>query len=307
MAPDTAGDPMTGLRWTHKTTAKISRHLRAKGLRVSPTTVGRLLKQLGYSLRVNHKQIPRNRHKCRDQQFKYMKRLRAAFAREALPIVSVDTKKRELVGQFKNAGVAWNKEPIRVNDHDFRSDAKGVAVPYGILDLQANRGHVSIGVSHDTSRFAVHAIATWWARAGRMRYPQADRLLVLADNGGSNGSRVRSWKLELQQQVCDRFNISVTVCHYPPGTSKWNPIEHLLFSQISRNWAGRPLDSYETILNYIRSTTTRKGLKVKAVLDHHQYETGVKIPADSMARVHLKPHRTLPAWNYTLSPAAASA
>lgn len=306
MVHDTAGDPMTGLRWTHKTTAKIRRHLRAGGIRVSRTTVARLLKKLGYALRVNHKQIPRSQHKHRDQQFRYIKRLRAAFARISLPIVSVDTKKRELVGRFKNAGTAWCKEPIRVNDHDFRSDAVGVALPYGILDLQANRGHVSVGVSHDTPEFAVRALASWWARAGRMRYPKADRLLVLADNGGSNGSRVRAWKLQLQDQLCDRFNLSVTVCHYPPGTSKWNPIEHLLFSQISKNWAGHPLDSYETVLKYIRTTKTRTGLRVKAKLDRRQYQTGVAIPADSMAKLHLEPHRVFPEWNYTLHSAAAS-
>ena len=307
MAHDTAGDPMTGLRWTHKTTEKIRRQLRSVGINVSRSTIARLLKQQGYSLRVNHKQLARGDHEQRDRQFQYIKRLRKSFTESNRPIVSVDTKKKELVGLFKNPGAAWDKEPIKVNDHDFRSEGKGMAVPYGVLDLRANRGHVSVGVSHDTSKFAVHAVATWWARAGRMCYPQADHVLILADNAGSNGSRIRAWKIELQTEICDRFNVSVTVCHYPPGTSKWNPIEHRLFSEISKNWAGRPLDSYETVLNQLRSTRTKTGLRVKATLDRRSYQTGRKITAADMAVLHLKPHRTLPAWNYTLTPASASA
>jgi hypothetical protein len=307
MVHDTAGDPMTGLRWTHKTTEKIRRQLRSIGINVSRSTIARLLKQLGYALRVNHKQIARGNPEHRDRQFQYIKRLRQAFAKRDLPIISVDTKKKELVGLFKNPGAAWGKEPIKVNDHDFRSDGKGMAVPYGVLDLRANRGHVSVGVSHDTPQFAVRALATWWARSGRLLYSQADHLLVLADNGGSNGSRTRAWKIELQTRICDRFNVSVTVCHFPPGTSKWNPIEHRLFSEISKNWAGHPLDSYETVLNHLRSTKTRTGLRVKATLDRRCYETGRKITAADMAVLHLKPHRTLPSWNYTLTPASASA
>jgi len=298
---------MTGLRWTRKTTEKIRRQLRSIGIRVSRSTIARLLKEQGYALRVNHKQIACGCHEHRDRQFRYIKRLRQSFAKNDLPVVSVDTKKKELIGRFKNPGAAWGKEPIKVNDHDFRSDGKGMAVPYGVLDLRANQGHVSVGVSHDTPQFAVRALATWWARAGRMLYPHADHLLVLADNGGSNGSRARAWKIELQTAICDRFNISVTVCHYPPGTSKWNPIEHRLFSEISKNWAGHPLDSYETVLNYLRSTKTRTGLRVKATLDRRCYSTGRKITAADMAVLNLEPHRTLPSWNYTLTPAAASA
>ncbi len=307
MAHDVAGDPMTGLRWTRKTTEKIRRQLRSVGIRVSRTTIARLLKLLGYSLRVNHKKIARCSSEYRDQQFRYIKRLRTSFARNAQPIVSVDTKKKELVGLFKNPGAAWVKEPTKVKDHDFRSEGKGMAVPYGVFDLQANRGHVSVGVSHDTPRFAVQALATWWARVGRMLYPRADQLLVLADNGGSNSSRARAWKIELQTRFCDRFHISVTVCHYPPGTSKWNPIEHMLFSAISRNWAGCPLESYETILKYIRSTKTSTGLRVNATLDARHYQTGIKINKADFATVRIRPHRTLAAWNYTLSPASSSA
>lgn len=180
-----------------------------------------------------------------------------------------------------------------------------MAVPYGVLDVLANRGHVCVGTSHDTPQFAVHALAQWWRRTGRARYPTADHVLVLADNGGSNGSRTRAWKLQLQTQLCDRFHISVTVCHYPPGTSKWNPIEHRLFSEISKNWAGRPLDSFETVLNYIRKTKTETGLlSVTATLDRRMYETGLKITTADMARLHLQPHSTLPAWNYSLRPAS---
>ncbi len=306
MAQDTAGDPMTGLRWTHKTTEKIRHQLRSVGILVSRSTIARLLKQQGYSLRVNHKKIAHGNPEHRDQQFQYIKRLRKSFAKDNLPIVSVDTKKKELVGLFKNPGAAWGKEATKVNDHDFRSQGKGMAVPYGVFDICANRGHVSVGVSHDTPEFAVRALVTWWARAGRLRYPQADHLLILADNGGSNGSRPRAWKIELQTRLCDRFNLSVTVCHFPPGTSKWNPIEHRLFSEISKNWAGHPLDSYETILNHICTTKTKTGLRVRATLDRRYYPTGRKITADDMAVLHLKPHRTLPLWNYTLNPASAS-
>lgn len=296
---------MTGLRWTHKTTRKIRRALEKAKIFVSHTTIARLLKQCGYSLRVNRKLIALAKSEHRNRQFEYIKRLRRAFAKDALPIVSVDTKKKELVGRFKNPGAAWCKQPIQVNDHDFRSDSKGMAVPYGLWDVSANRGHVCVGTSHDTPQFAVHALAQWWRRFGRARYPAADHVLVLADNGGSNGSRNRAWKHQLQTQLCDRFQISVTVCHYPPGTSKWNPIEHRLFSEISKNWAGRPLDSFQTILNYIRTTKTNSGLRVTANLDRHQYETGLKVAPLDMATLHLQPHPTLPAWNYTLRPASA--
>ena len=305
MADDTAGDPMTGLRWTHKTTEKIREALKAANIHLSRTTVARLLKRQGYSLRVNSKQIARRLCEQRDRQFKYIKCLRRAFTKDTLPIVSVDTKKKELVGLFKNPGAAWCRKPIKVNDHDFRSDGKGMAVPYGVFDLKANRGHVCVGMSHDTPEFAVHALVEWWGRIGRRRYTTADRLLVLADNGGSNGSRVRAWKHQLQTQLCDRFQISVTVCHYPPGTSKWNPIEHRLFSEISKNWAGRPLDSFDTILNHIRTTKTNTGLSVTATLDRRHYPTGLKVTAADMATIQIKPHRTLPKWNYTLRPAAA--
>lgn len=307
MEHDVAGDPMTALRWTRKTTEKIRRQLRSFGIRVCRTTVAKQLRQLGYSLRVNHKKVARRVNaEHRNRQFQYIKRLRGSFLSDHLPVISVDTKKRELVGNFKNAGRTWEKEPILVNDHDFRSDGKGIAVPYGVFDIGANRVYMTVGVSHDTPEFAVHALATWWARAGRMRYPKATRVLVLADNGGSNSSRARAWKIELQR-LCDRFGISVTVCHYPPGASKWNPIEHRAFSAISLNWAGRPLDTYETVLKYLRSTTNQKGLQVRATLDKREYLVGAKVAARDFEAVNLTPHRTLAAWNYTISPTARSA
>lgn len=299
---ETAGDPMTGLKWTHKTTEKISQSLRSIGIEICPQTVARLLREQGFSLRVNSKQVSRVACPHRDRQFRYITRLRNAFSRDDLPIVSIDTKKKELIGQFKNAGRAWSKHAIAVNDHDFRSDGKGMAVPYGILDVRANRGHVIVGMSHDTAEFAVSSLARWWKTEGRKRYPKASRLLVLADNGGSNGSRVRAWKHAVQTHLCDPLKLSVTICHYPPGTSKWNPIEHGLFSEISKNLSGRPLDSYETLVNYISTTTTKTGLRVKASLDRAQYETGVTITEEQMAAIRINRHKTLPDWNYTIRP-----
>ncbi len=302
MAPDTAGDPITGLKWTHKTTGKISRRLRRAGICVSARTVARLLQELDYSLRVNRKMIATVSSPDRNRQFEYIGKKRRAFRKEGLPIVSVDTKKKEMLGVFKNNGRIWADGPIRVNDHDFRRDAVGMAIPYGVFDPQANRGHIFVGASHDTSQFAVDALARWWKRDGRRTYPDAQRLLVLADCGGSNGPRIRFWKYALQKGFVDVFRLSVTVCHYPPGASKWNPIEHRLFSEVSKNWAGQPLDSRETMLNYIRTTKTSTGLTVKATLLEGEYPTGVKISDSQMENVRLRRHRVLPAWNYTIHP-----
>ncbi|MGI0028496.1 MAG: ISAzo13 family transposase [Nitrososphaera sp.] len=302
MQHDTAGDPCSGLKWTRKTTGKIRDELAKAGIPVSRSTVGRLLKHLGYSLRVNHKKIARGSPETRDRQFRYIAQLKEAYQGEDLPVVSVDTKKKELVGRFKNPGRVWTQTPLLVNDHDFRSDAKGRAVPYGVFDLGANRGRVVVGTSHDTPAFAVDALVDWWIREGRRRYPAADHLLVLADNGGSNGSRVRAWKYALQTKLCDRFGFAVTVCHYPPGASKWNPIEHRMFSEISKNWAGRPLESFETILKYIRTTQTVTGLRVGATFNPRDYPTGVQIDDHALARINLARHDVLPDWNYTLGP-----
>lgn len=301
MKNEIAGDPMTGLKWTRRTTQKIADELQALGIRVCPKTVGRLLKQMGFSLRVNHKKLARS-GPDRDEQFAYIAEMRESFAQQGLPIVSVDTKKKELVGNFKNGGANWQRVPVLVNDHDFRSDAKGIAIPYGIYDVQANRGFVFVGMSYETSEFAVQSLAKWWIYDGRRRYPEARKILILADVGGCNGSQRRAWKYELQNRLCDRFGIAVTVCHYPTAASKWNPIEHRLFSEISKNWAGRPLDSYEVILNYIRTTTTSKGLRVKAYLDKTFYTKGLKISDREMKTLNLAKRQIQPKRNYTLSP-----
>jgi len=298
---ETAGDPMTGLKWTRKTTEKIAAELKKLGIIVCGKTVGRILKELGYSLRVNHKKISSGSSLYRDAQFKYIDAQRQLFKEMGAPVVSVDTKKKELVGNFKNNGETWTKHPIEVNDHDFRSQAQGIAIPYGIYDVNANHGAVFVGTSYDTSEFAVSSIEKWWRYIGQYSYSENEELLILADGGGSNGSRVRSWKQNLQK-LCDRHKIKITVCHYPPGTSKWNPIEHRLWSEVSKNWAGRPLESYQTILNYISTTKTSTGLKVKAYIDTREFKKGIKISDQQMKQLSLDNHDTLPKWNYTISP-----
>ena len=302
MKHETAGDPMTGLKWTQRTTEKIAQELGSLGIEVSAKTVARLLKRMGFSLRVNHKKLSRGSGDTRDEQFAYIAEMRELFSDRRCPIVSVDTKKKELVGNFKNGGAAWERQPRLVSDHDFRSDADGIAVPYGVYDVRANRGSVFLGMSSDTPYFAADSLAKWWVYNGRTRYPEARRVLVLADGGGSNGYRTRAWKHGLQTRLCDRHGLTVTVCHYPTGTSKWNPIEHRLFSEISKNWAGRPLDSYATIVNYLRSTTTSTGLAVKAYLVRRDYAKGVRISDAEMAALKLRRHDTQPERNYTLSP-----
>ena len=298
---ETAGDPMTGLKWTRKTTEKIAAELKKLGIIVCGKTVGRILKELGYSLRVNHKNISSGSGPDRDAQFKYIDTQRQRFKEMGAPVISVDTKKKELVGNFKNNGETWTQHPIEVNDHDFRSRAQGIAIPYGIYDVNANHGAVFVGTSYDTSRFAVSSIEKWWRYIGQYRYCENKELLILADGGGSNGSRVRAWKFELQK-LCDRHRIKITVCHYPPGTSKWNTIEHRLFSEVSKNWAGRPLESYQTILNYISTTKTSTGLKVKAYLDKKEYKKGIKISDQQMKQLNLDKYDALPKWNYSISP-----
>ena len=302
MEPDTAGDPVTGVKWTRRTTEKIALELQELGIDVCPNTVARLLKELGFRLRVNHKKLTRRNDPARDAQFAYIESQRRTFADKGLPIVSVDAKHRELVGNFKNAGRTWSTEAVAVNTYDFPSDATGVAIPYGVYDVAANRGSVFVGTSHNTPTFAVDSIARWWVYDGRRRYPGTTEMLVLADGGSSNGAKVRGWKHALQHRLCDRHGLTVTVCHYPTGASKYNPVEHRLFSEISKNWAGRPLDSYETILNYIATTTTTTGLSVKAYLVPTDYPTGVKISDEEMAELQLRLHDTQPARNYTISP-----
>ena len=299
---DTAGDPITGLKWSRRTTENIADALSEYGIAVSANTIARLLHDMDYSLRLNRKSLPTGSSPDRNMQFDYIADLRLRFARGRSPIISVDTKKRELVGLFKNPGTRWDRQSRQVLDHDFRSDSLGVAIPYGIYDTRANRGSIVLGVSHDTPAFAAHAIAHWWRREGLVQYPRSRQLLILADTGGSNGARPRAWKTELQSQLADPFQLKLTVAHYPTGTSKWNPIEHRLFSEISKNWAGEPLDSYRKILNFIRTTSTRTGLSVSAHLDRRHYPTGHVPSPDQLGRLRLQRHDTLPKWNYTIQP-----
>lgn len=307
MEHETAGDPISGCKWTLKTTAKIAQQLERAGIRVSAKTVGRLLKQMKFSLRMNLKCLesglrnPPNPHQ-RDQQFRYIRSQIRTYSTQDLPVISVDTKSRELIGPFHQSGRRWNQKPIKVFDHDFPSDSKGIALPYGIYDLSRNEGFVCVGTSRDTSQFAVDSIRTWWLKAGLAHYPDADRLLILADCGGSNGYRTRLWKHQLQVAFCNRFSLDVKVCHYPPGSSKWNPIEHRMFSFISGNWAGQPLLDYETVLKFIRTTKTTAGLKIRAFLNKKQYLKGIRISDRKMKEIALKPYTLRPNWNYSICP-----
>ncbi len=306
---DTAGEPVTGIKWTKTTTRKIADALTEENIHVSPNTVGKLLKSMKYSLKINYKKIESNPKKStpesrkkRNQQFEYINRMREKFRKQNVPSISVDAKKRENVGNFKNQGAIWCKNPKKVNVYDFRSLASGVFIPYGIYDIVNNNGFVVGGISYNTAEFAVNAIVKWWTAELINMTVQQKELFILADGGGSNGSRSRLWKKCLQELLCDKFNISVTVCHYPPGTSKYNPIEHRLFSEISKNWAGEPLIDNETILNYISTTKTKTGLSVKAILDEKIYEKGIKISDAEMKQININFHDVLPQWNYTILP-----
>jgi hypothetical protein len=292
---DTAGDPITGLKWTRKTTEKIAEVLQEIDIPVSAKTVARLLYQMDFSLRVNRKQIATNSSPYRDQQFQHIGSLRTRFQQQGLPIISVDSKKRELIGNFKNAGTKWDRSPVGVNDHDFLTDASGVGISYGIYDQSHNRGAVCVGISHDTPAFAAHSIATWWKREGSCRWGRVPKLLVLADSGGSNRCTSWVWKTEIQARLCNAFGLTVTIAHYPTGASKWNPIEHRLFSEISKNWAAEPLDSYEKMLKFIRTTGTQTGLVVTAYLDRKKYPTGLKPDPQLISSLRLRRSKTLPA------------
>lgn len=288
--------------WTGLRLEQICTQLKRLGISVCPNTVRRLLDQLGYALHANRKSLSGPQSPERDRQFRYLQAQRQDFTRNGLPIISVDTKKKEIVGAFKNAGRIWSREALPVNDHDFRSQAKGMAIPRGLYDLQANRGSVLIGTSHDTAQFAADAIVEWWRGEGRRRYEQASELLILADSGGSNAARCRLWKYALQEKLADRFGLSVTVCHYPTGASKWNPVEHRLFSEITKHWAGQPLTDYPTIVRLIGETKTQTGLRVHCALSAKHYPTKIKVSDDQMRQLDLLKHPTLPDWNYTLLP-----
>jgi hypothetical protein len=299
----TAGDPMSLLKWTGKSTRTIAEELSRRGHAVSAVTVGRCLYDMDYSLQANVKSLEGRQHPDRDAQFRHINAQVKAFLRSGNPVVSVDTKKKELVGAFKNAGQRWQRQgrAQAVQVHDFPQLGQGKAIPYGAYDVARDKALVNVGVSHDTAQFAVESIRRWWRMLGRKSYPHAGRLLICADAGGSNGHRLRAWKLYLQA-LAKEIGIPISVCHYPPGTSKWNKIEHRLFSFISMNWRGQPLVSYETVVNLIGGTRTRSGLQVKALLDTRDYETGQQVSSGQMRELHLRGHSFHPDWNYTLVP-----
>ncbi len=303
--PATRGDPESPLRWTCKSVRKLAEELRAEGHDISYQTVAGLLHAMGYSLQANQKTLEGSRHADRDQQFQYINRKAQRYLKQGEPVISVDTKKKELVGDFKNGGREWQPqgEPERVRVHDFeiRKPGNGKVAPYGVYDLGRNVGWVSVGVDHDTAAFAVESIRRWWYWMGRPSYPNARRLLITADSGGSNGARVRWWKWELQQ-LADETGLEISVCHFPPGTSKWNRIEHRLFSFISQNWRGKPLISHEVIINLIAGTTTTTGLTVKSKLDTNLYPAGIKVTDQQMADLRLRRDRFHGDWNYCLLP-----
>lgn len=299
----TRGHPESALLWTCKSTAKLAVELSANSHPVSARTVASLLKEAGFSLQSNSKTKEGSSHPDRNAQFEYIGRRVAMFQRRGQPAVSVDTKKKELVGEFKNAGREWRPkgETVEVNVHDFPTPGMGKAIPYGIYDLATNEGWVSVGIDHDTARFAVAGIRRWWKEMGSRRFPEATELLITADGGGSNGSRNRLWEVALQE-LADELGLRLVVCHFPPGTSKWNKIEHRLFSFITNNWRGRPLTTYQVIVNLIASTTTREGLVVKAAIDSERYETGEKITDEQMAELNIRPAKFHGEWNYTIRP-----
>ena len=302
----TAGDPMSALRWTNKSTEAIAGELSRRGHPVSDKTVARMLNEMGYSLQLNRKRKEGPQHPDRDAQFRYLNRQEASFRASRDPVISVDTKKKELVGAFKNGGRTWRPqgEPYEVEVHDWPSRAKGKAIPYGVYDIQEDRAVVNVGISHDTAEFAVESIRRWWRLDGRRRYGSARRLLICADGGGSNGSRTRAWKANLLE-LAEEIGIPITVSHYPPGTSKWNRIEHRVFSFISLTWKGQPLWNLETVINLIGATRTRSGLRVKAVLDTARYETGVKISDEQIDKQRIRRSQFHPEWNYTILPRPA--
>ena len=303
MEENTAGDPMNHLRWTHKSMSTLARELQRQGYEVSDETIRRRLWEMDYTLQANVKSLEGKSPPERDEQFRYINQQVQAFLDQGDPVLSIDAKKHEHVGNFKNPGRTWRSKGSgrKVNVYDYVSLGLGVGVPYGAYDVGRNEGFVNVGISHETAEFAVESLRRWWRWVGRREYPQARRLLLCADGGGSNGSRKLAWKYHLQE-LAEELGLEITVCHYPPGTSKWNRVEHRLFSFISINWAGEPLVDYQTILSLIRSTKTETGLRVRAKLDCHYYRTGEKITKQDMKRVNLQPHDKFPTWNYTILP-----
>jgi len=299
----TRGDPESPLRWTIKSLRRLSTELRAQGHQASHVLVARLLRDLGFSLQANRKVREGSTHPDRNLQFEHINRQVKGRLRRGEPVISVDTKKKELVGSFKNAGREWhpNGKPPEVNVYDFVDPELGKAIPYGVYDIARNEGWVSVGVDHDTAQFAVATIQRWWRKLGRKKYPKSRRILIVADGGGSNGYRTRLWKVELQK-LADKIGLVISVCHLPPGTSKWNKIEHRLFSFISQNWRGKPLLDRATVVNLIASTTTTTGLKVHAYLDTNEYPANIKVSDEDMASLRITRSRFHGEWNYTIRP-----
>jgi hypothetical protein len=306
LADDIAGDPMSEKKWVRVTLTRLSQKLKEQGYQAVEKTIRRLLIDLGFSMRANKRRQVGSHCPERDEQFRYIAEQKKVFLAAGLPVISVDTKKKELIGPFRNAGRTWCRQAEEVDEHDFPSAAECRASPFGIYDLGRNKGYVVVGMSNNTPRFAVGAISRWWQEEGLPAYPGVCRLLLLADCGGANGNRSKAWKLNLQRGLCDELGLTITVCHYPKGCSKWNPIERRLFSLISINWAGRPLRSLEVMLGYIRGTTTTTGLSVAARLDEETYPKGQKVTREEMDQLNLKPHDVCPQWNYTLSPRTGS-
>jgi hypothetical protein len=318
MEPETAGDPMSGLKWTRKTTSKISKQIGASGTSISPNTVGKILKQIGFSLKSNVKKISNGgkpttmaEQEKRDKQFEYINTWRSQSQKRNFPEISTDTKKKELIGNFKNPGTRYKRTADLTNDHDFLTYGLGKAALYGVFNPINNKAFVSIGmfvkennkiVSGDTPEFAVDSIERWLINDGIKTYPDIKEILVLADSGGSNGYRSHMWKVYLQTNICNKYGVKVTVCHYPPGASKWNPIEHRLFSEISKNWKGTPLIDFETVLKYTQTTKTEKGLMVEAMLVDKKYIKGQKASISDLKKLNINYHEVNPPWNYTISP-----
>lgn len=319
MKYETAGDPVSGLKWTCKTTYKIADELKNEGINVCAVTVGKILKKLDYSLKVNSKKISNGGKKLtaeekqtRNSQFEYIELMLKKYSASHCSVISCDTKKKELIGNFKNPGTRYKKLADLVYDHDFLTYCRGKAALYGIYDLQNNDGFVVIGqflkkkktssfLSADTPEFAVEAIETWWLEKGNKKFCD-NKILILVDGGGSNGHRCHMWKIKIQEILCNKHNLEITVCHYPPGASKWNPIEHRLFSEISKNWKGTPLKSYETVLNYTKSTKTKHDLRVDAVMTDKQYKVGIKAEKKDIENLNIVRHEINSSWNYTISP-----
>jgi hypothetical protein len=307
VAPLTRGDPQSALRWTCKSTSHLAQELSIQGHTISARTVAQLLNVAGYSLQSNRKTLEGTTHPDRNAQFEHINAKVNRFQQRGQPVISVDTKKKELVGPYKNNGREWQRkgEPERVDIHDFPDPDLGKVTPYGVFDMSRNEGWVSVGIDHDTAQFAVQAIGRWWKKMGSKRYAQASALLITADGGGSNGSRCRLWKVALQS-LATNLGLPIHVCHFPPGTSKWNKIEHRMFSHITQNWRGRPLVSHEVIINLIANTTTQAGLKIRAELDRGKYLTGIKITDAELALLNLKLDNFHGDWNYTVIPKRAN-